>query len=95
MSLLPDKETTTTPLKHIEEAATKLQLTASETSLCLQVASNIISSEEMTGKRPTLIAGVAIWIIVQNSNTLKQRKDFQNPLTIQRVLGLNANHNHI
>ena len=63
-------------------------MSVQDTESCLQVAENIIKSEELTGKRPIIIAGVAIWIVVKNDSSLS--KKIKNPLVIQRALDLSA-----
>jgi transcription initiation factor TFIIIB Brf1 subunit/transcription initiation factor TFIIB len=62
-------------ISHAEEAATKLGLNADVVEVCKATADNISKLEELTGKKPATIAGVAIWMIVCRSPDLRQSID--------------------
>ena len=58
-------------ISHAEEAATKLGLNKDVVEVCKATADNISKLEELTGKKPATIAGVAIWMIVCRSPDLR------------------------
>ena len=52
----------------------------------METVTNLVSSEILTGKKPLLIAGVAIWMVVQKCPLFSKTR--KKPLLVQRAMGI-------
>ena len=64
-SILPGAQLSQTSSKYAEDAGKKLGLEKEIITFCQEAADNISKLEILTGKKPSTIAGVAIYMIVR------------------------------
>lgn len=84
--VLPSQILNRTSANYAEEASKKLGLPENITVLCKATAENISKLEILTGKKPATIAGVAVWMIVKRSPSL--RNNIKSLCQIAEILGM-------